>query len=66
MPPRSREVAPLLSPHRHTLGPVDISAFAYCCMRAIGGSWTEKLPGTPHHVVMSCPAMLPLVNLSPP
>ena len=62
-------------------------------MRAIGGSWTERLhsdaqllelahrwstvegfshrtcplcralPGTPRHVVMSCPAMLPLVQL---
>ena len=74
--------------------PLDLSAMAYRCQRAIGGSWTERLhahaddaslasawctrerwnssrtcplcqtgPGTPRHVVMSCPAMTPLVDI---
>ncbi|CAE7837193.1 unnamed protein product [Symbiodinium sp. CCMP2592] len=70
---------------------VDLSAFAYRCLRASGG-WTERLhsdtrlqklalrwadfantsartcplclqlAGTPRHVVMSCPAMRPMVH----
>ena len=74
--------------------PLDLSAMAYRCQRAVGGSWTERLhshadeaalasawsvrerwsssrtcllcqvgPGTPRHVVMTCPAMTPLVDI---
>ena len=74
--------------------PLDLSAMAYRCQRAVGGSWTERLhshadeaalasawsvrerwsssrtcplcqvgPGTPRHVVMTCRAMTPLVDI---